>query len=146
MESLWDLIRSLTAFGPHKAVESLWDLIRSLTAFGPKTVVESFCDLIRSLTAFGPQKVVESIWRPHEVPQYSIPLKADHHWHTNETPFDCVSLACRWWPNIEYWLGIFRGSGLVLLKKKTLYFCDYSGEDTDPLSRPLDSPMSVQAS
>ena len=48
-----------------------------------------------------------------------------------------VSLACRWWPPIECWLGsfvIFRGSRPVLLKK--LYFCDFSGGPNTPPAPP----------
>ena len=52
-----------------------------------------------------------------------IPLKACHFRPASETPFkNGVSLACRWWPNIECWLGSFetfenfRGSGPVLLR------------------------------
>ena len=52
-----------------------------------------------------------------------IPLKAGQ-WPVSETPFDIyiyvVTMAGRWWPNIEFWFGtcsfvVFRGSGPVLL-------------------------------
>ena len=36
-----------------------------------------------------------------------ISLKAGHHRPTSETPLNGVSLACRRWPNIEYWVGSF---------------------------------------
>ena len=48
-----------------------------------------------------------------------ISLKAGHHRPASETPFNGVSLACRWWPNVECWLGCsenFRGFCLVLLR------------------------------
>ena len=48
-----------------------------------------------------------------------ISLKAGHHRPASETPFNGVSLACRWWPNVECWLGCsenFRGFHLVLLR------------------------------
>ena len=51
-----------------------------------------------------------------------IPQKAGHHRPTSETPHG-VSLAGRWWPNIECWLCtfvalcFFRGSGPVFLWK-----------------------------
>ena len=48
-----------------------------------------------------------------------ISLKAGHHRPASETPFNVVSLACRWWPNVECWLGCsenFRGFDLVLLR------------------------------
>ena len=56
-----------------------------------------------------------------------------------------VSLACRWWPYIEWWLGsfvIFRGSGPVLLRKPI--FCDFSGGGgggSGPPVPPLDPRM-----
>ena len=62
-----------------------------------------------------------------------ISLKAGHHRPASETPFNGVSLACRWWPNVECWLGCsenFRGFVLVLLR------------GPDPLSPPpLDPRM-----
>ena len=48
-----------------------------------------------------------------------LSLKAGHHRPASETPFNGVSLACRWWPNVECWLGCsenFRGFDLVLLR------------------------------
>ena len=38
-----------------------------------------------------------------------IPLLVGHHRHEHITPFKLrfASLACRWWPNIELWLGSF---------------------------------------
>ena len=48
-----------------------------------------------------------------------ISLKAGHHRPASETPFNGVSLACRWWPNVECWLGCsenFRGFDLVFLR------------------------------
>ena len=48
-----------------------------------------------------------------------ISPKAGHHRPASETPFHGVSLACRWWPNVECWLGCsenFRGFDLVLLR------------------------------
>ena len=48
-----------------------------------------------------------------------ISLKAGHHRPASETPLNGVSLACRWWPNVECWLGSFEnswGSGPVLLR------------------------------
>ena len=45
--------------------------------------------------------------------------KRGHHRPTSETPFNGVSLACRWWSIIECWLGgfvIFQGFGPVLLR------------------------------
>ena len=48
-----------------------------------------------------------------------ISLKAGHHRPASKTPFNGVSLACRWWPNVECWLGCsenFRGFDLVLLR------------------------------
>ena len=48
-----------------------------------------------------------------------ISLKAGHHRPASETPFNGVSLACRWWPNVVCWLGCsenFREFDLVLLR------------------------------
>ena len=48
-----------------------------------------------------------------------ITQKAGHHRPASETHLNGVSLACRWWPNVECWLGNFenfRGSGPVLLR------------------------------
>ena len=61
-----------------------------------------------------------------------ISLKAGHHRPASETPFNGVSLACRWWPNVECWLGCsenFRGFDLVLIR------------GPDPLVPPLDPRM-----
>ena len=47
-----------------------------------------------------------------------------------------VSLACRLWPNIDYWIEcftIFRESGPVLLKNN-LYFCDFRWGSGPPVS------------
>ena len=46
--------------------------------------------------------------------QLHVPLKAGHHRPASETPFkkrhsNGVSLAGRYWPNIECWLVIFQG-------------------------------------
>ena len=60
-----------------------------------------------------------------------ISLKAGHHRPTSETPLNGVSLACRWWPNVECWLGSFenfRGSGPVLIRNSIfLWFFAPSG-------------------
>ena len=65
-----------------------------------------------------------------------IPLKADNHRPTSETPLNGVSQACRWWPNFKYWLGsfIFQKSGPILLKNPIifLFFCSLSSE---PITR-----------
>ena len=51
-----------------------------------------------------------------------------------------VSLACRWWPNIECWLGsyvIFRGSRPVLLRNP-IFLWIFRGGGPDTLSPPMD--------
>ena len=59
-----------------------------------------------------------------------------------------VSLACRWWPNIECWLCsfvIFRGSRPVLLRNpKFLRF--FRGGVGTPCLPPLDPHMNLKAS
>ena len=53
-----------------------------------------------------------------------------------------VSLACRWWPNIESWLKsfvIFQGSGPIMLWNPTsLWFLGGGGPNAPP---PMDPPM-----
>ena len=68
-----------------------------------------------------------------------ISLKAGHHRPASETPLNGVSLACRWWPNVECWLGNFenfRGSGPVLLLLRNSIFLWFfrGGGGPDPLS------------
>ena len=68
-----------------------------------------------------------------------ISLKADHHQPASETPLNGVSLACRWWPNVECWLGSFenfKGSGPVLLRNSIFlwFFRGGGGGGPDPLS------------
>ena len=49
-----------------------------------------------------------------------VPLKADHHRPARETPLNGVSLAGRWWPSIECWLGsfvIFQGIWTTIAKE-----------------------------
>ena len=64
-------------------------------------------------------------------------VKSKYHYHyiraiigpPTKCHLNCVSLACRRWPNIECLLGsfvIFRGSCPVLLIK-SIFFCDFSG-------------------
>ena len=63
-----------------------------------------------------------------------ISLKAGHHRPASETPLNGVSLACRWQPNVECWLGSFensRGSGPVLLRNSIFL---QGGGGPDPLS------------
>ena len=67
-----------------------------------------------------------------------ISLKAGH-WPASETPLNGVLLACRWWPNVECWLGSFensRGSGPVLLRNSIFlwFFRRGGGGGPDPLS------------
>ena len=55
----------------------------------------------------------------------SISLKAGHHRPASKTPLNVVSLACRWWPNVECWLGSFenfRRSCLLLRNSIFLWF------------------------
>ena len=55
-----------------------------------------------------------------------ISLKASHHRPARENG---VSLACRWWPNVERWLRSFenfRGSGPVLLRN-SIFFRSFRG-------------------
>ena len=64
-------------------------------------------------------------------------LNAGQHRHANETPchLNGVSLACRWWPNIQCWLGsfvIFRGSGPILLEN-AIFLCFFSGGSGHPV-------------
>ena len=67
-----------------------------------------------------------------------ISLKVGHHRPASEAPLNGVSLACRWWPNVEWWLGSFenfRGSGSVLLRKSIfLWFSRGGGGGPDLLS------------
>ena len=61
-----------------------------------------------------------------------ISLKSGHHRPATDNG---VSLVCRWWPNIECWLGsfvIFRGSGPVLLRNPIFLWFFRGGPD--PLS------------
>ena len=69
--------------------------------------------------------------------------KAGHHRPASETPHG-VSLAGRWWPNIECWLGSFFDFSAVQtsVAKKPYIFCDFSG-GSDPLSPPLDRRMQI---
>ena len=57
-----------------------------------------------------------------------IPLKTGHQGPTSEMPLNGVTLACRWWPNIENWLGsfvIFQGIWTSIAKKPyILWFFD----------------------
>ena len=72
-----------------------------------------------------------------------ISLKTGHHRPASETPLNGVSLACRWWPNVECWLGSFEnswGSGPVLLRNSIFFFIFQRG-GPDPLSPPLDPRM-----
>ena len=63
-----------------------------------------------------------------------ISLKAGHHRPASETPLNGISLACRWWPNVECWPGRFdnfRGSGPVLLRNSIfLWFSGGGGVRT----------------
>ena len=68
-----------------------------------------------------------------------MPLKVGHHRHASETPLK--------WPTIECWFGsfvIFRGSGSILLGNPIFFviFRGGGGGGGDPLSPPLDPPMS----
>ena len=63
---------------------------------------------------------------------------AKRHWNG-------ISLACRWWPNIQCCLGsfvIFRGSGPLL--QRNLYFCYISRGVSGPPVPPLDPRMQSQ--
>ena len=76
-----------------------------------------------------------------------VPLRAGHHRPTSETPLNGVSLACRWWPNIEFWLGsfvIFQGIWASIAKKPIFlwFFTGVSGPHAPP--PPLDPPMTLQ--
>ena len=65
-----------------------------------------------------------------------ISLKAGHHRPASEAPSNGVSLACRWWPNVECWLGSFenfRGSGSVLLRKSTFVWFSRGGGSGPPV-------------
>ena len=54
-------------------------------------------------------------------------LKANHHRPASKTPLTDVALACRWWSNIECWLGSCDFSGDPdLYCWKTLYFLRFS--------------------
>ena len=79
-----------------------------------------------------------------------ISLKAGHR-PASETPvngvslaFKEVSLACRWWPNVECWLGSFgnsRGSGPVLLRNSIFLWFFRKGGGVRTLCPPLDPRM-----
>ena len=54
-----------------------------------------------------------------------------------------VSLAGRWWPDIEYWIGSFvilMGIGTSIAKEPYIFFY-FPGRGPDPLSPPLDLHM-----
>ena len=73
-----------------------------------------------------------------------ISLKADHHRPASETPLNGVSLACRWWPNVECWLGSFenfKGSGSVLLRNSIFLWFFRGGGGSGPPVPPLDPRM-----
>ena len=75
-----------------------------------------------------------------------ISLKAGHHWPASETPLNGVSMAWRWWPNVECWLGSFensRGSGPVLLRN-SIFLC-YSGGGGGGGGRDPLSPVWIRA-
>ena len=63
-------------------------------------------------------------------------------WRIAGGPMNGVSLAGRWWPNIEWWYGmwIFSGFGPVLLRNPI--FVWFSG-GPDPLPPPLDPHMTT---
>ena len=66
-----------------------------------------------------------------------ISLKAGHHRPASETPLNGVLLACRWWPNVECWLGSFENfkrSGPVLLRNSIFLLFFRRGRGPDPLS------------
>ena len=72
-----------------------------------------------------------------------LSLKVGHHWPASETPLNGFSLACRWWPNVECWLGSFenfRGSGPVLLRNSIFLwiFRGGGGGGVRPPAPPLD--------
>ena len=87
------------------------------------------------------------IWRGARGFKYNVPLKRGPSTPPHTPPpakrhLNGASLANRWWPNIEYWLGslvIFQGirtsiaakplfqGGYGPLPLQTLYFCDFSG-------------------
>ena len=72
-----------------------------------------------------------------------ISLKGGHHRPASETPLNGVSLACRWWPNVECWLGRFenfRGSGPVLLRNSIFLWYFRWGVPAPP-PPPLDPRM-----
>ena len=55
-------------------------------------------------------------------------IGSKYHYKSAINHLNGVSLACRWWPNIECWLEsfmIYRGSAPVLLRNPI--FCDFSG-------------------
>ena len=55
-----------------------------------------------------------------------MPIQAGHHIHG-------VSLACRGWPNIEFWCGSFVNfQGIRTNIAKKSYFCDFSGGGWGP--------------
>ena len=67
-----------------------------------------------------------------------IPLKSGHHRPASQTSLNAVSLVCRWWPNMEYWLGsfvIFQGIRTSIAKKLYIFVIFQGGGDT--LSPPL---------
>ena len=69
----------------------------------------------------------------------------EHHYNrASETPFNCVSLVCWWWPNIECRLRsfvIFQGIWIRIAKKP--YFYNFSRESGPPPPPPLDLHMTV---
>ena len=65
-----------------------------------------------------------------------IALKAGHHRPASETPLNGVSLAVRWWYNIECWFGSFGILQVVRTinaqKPYTCICCDFSGGSGPP--------------
>ena len=65
-------------------------------------------------------------------------LKVGHH---------RLSLACRWWPIIEFWLCTFVALWFLGAPdqycQESLYFCDFSEGGPDHLCPPLDPAMSL---
>ena len=70
--------------------------------------------------------------------------KKDHHRPANETPLNGVSLACRWWPIIECWLGsfvFFQGIRTSIAKKHYIFYDFSGGGGAGPPAPPLDPRM-----
>ena len=109
---------------------------------------DSFVRGCPTLTIFLLYFLVKAGWE-----RIQILLLAGHHLPASKSYLNGVSLACRWWPNIECWLGsfvIFRGTGPILLGNPLFLWFFRTGPDPlSPLwgeSRPPVPPLDPRMS